>query len=455
MKPKLLYDVIRQASPRKMFNNTNRYTVLRDSSPADSVKSNNSFRSRSQSIKRKNTGDDIPSQVPNVSYAAVASGPVISNTVSDLSCDEVGEITEGIVKVTSICEKVSTELSTCQVDPALVSVFSLLNEAILTLGENQKKIVSGRSNQVHQQVPAVIIDTESSNAGTQKRARKDFDDSNFVDLRTLSQLPSRSRTTTPSEDPKVKKFKEAVKEAEKSTLIFGLDLGKIPIINQDTMSTKVTKALTVKAAKCDGSNGSVPKNDTVLALDDVLSIVQNVKFYGKTTKTYKNPKDPMSGSYCTIPVRYDFLDKESRAYAETVLKEKCKVQCSVPYPAVLREASKQIVEQVKNTNPNHFVKVNIDTSSMTFKVVKRPMLAEGDKGKKTWSNACDPIPIPDACLDVTSRKAPEDFRLVLPFLDMDTGTDDDNILAAVPLPSDKSSVAKSPTRRGSSDSQKK
>jgi hypothetical protein len=149
------------------------------------------------------------------------------------------------------------------------------------------------------------------------------------------------------------------------------------------------------------------------------------------------------------------LDKESRSYAETVLKDKCKVQCSVPYPAVLREASKQIVEQVKNTNPNHFVKVNIDTSSMTFKVVMRPMLAEGDKGKKTWSNACDPIPIPDACLDVTARKAPDDFRLVLPFLDMDTGTDDDNILAAVPLPGDKSSVAKSPLRRGSSDSQKK
>jgi hypothetical protein len=117
-----------------------------------------------------------------------------------------------------------------------------------------------------------------------------------VDLATLKssqQVSTKSRTAA-EPDPAVKKFKDTIKDAEKSTLIFGLNLGKVPLINQDAMSTKVTKAITEKAAQKDGSKGSVPKEDTITALDDVLSIVENVRFYGKTTKSYQNPRDPLT-----------------------------------------------------------------------------------------------------------------------------------------------------------------
>jgi hypothetical protein len=56
------------------------------------------------------------------------------------------------------------------------------------------------------------------------------------------------------EDPVVKKFKEAIKDAERSTLIFNLDMGKVPIMNRETMNRKATLALTSMAARKEKKN---------------------------------------------------------------------------------------------------------------------------------------------------------------------------------------------------------
>jgi hypothetical protein len=430
MKPKLLYDVIRQTSPRKLFPNVNRYSLLpRDASPADSVRSNLSNRSRSQSIKRKNPESEQSSQV---TYAQMATGSGSGSDQAPIADNQVEVLTENIVKVKSICDKVSSELSNVQIDPALISVFSLINEAIGGLCDNQLTIVdkvkngtalSPGSGSGSGSAPCLNADDANTFISvSQKRFRQD-DRPQYADLATLrsSQQVSTKNTNTPTaEEQKVKKFKEVVRDAEKSTLIFGLNLGRVPLINQDAMSTKVTKAITEKAAKHDGSKGSIPKEETIIALDDVLSVVKDVRFYGKTTKSYTNPKDPLNGSYCTIPVRYEFNDKDSRIYAETVLRDKCKIQCTTPYPTILREAIKQVQESVKTTNPNCFVKVNVDTSSMTLKVSKRPMLAEGETGKKIWSYVGSPIPIPVECLDVHARKVPDGFAVKIHDATMDT-----------------------------------
>jgi hypothetical protein len=459
MKPKLLYDVIRQASPRKFVPNQNRYNLLRDASPADSVRSDQSFRSRSQSIKRKSPEDSAPEVM---TYAAVTSPDI---QVQPPDCDsKVEEVTENIVKVKSICEKVSAEVSNANVDPALISIFGLLNEAILGICDNQQQIVSMKQGKTYSQPPPSQSDSSS---GSQKRAKQDRYESNFVDLRNLSQRPPapERRQTNPDPDPKVKAFKEAVKEAEKSTLIFNLNLGTVPIINKDTMSTKVTKALQEKAAKKEGKNSSIPSNETILAIDDVLSVVKGMNFYGKTTKSYNNPRDINSGAYCTIPVRYDFADKDSRFYAETVLRDKCKVSCSTPYPLMLRETIKQIVEQTKQVNPNHFVKVNVDTNSMSLKISKRPMLAEGDKSKKVWSNVGDPVPIPPECLDLSIRTVPKDYKVkMVEYMDSSDASGSasngsaNNIGNAAGSGSGSkpppTTGTKSPQRRGSSKSQK-
>ena len=141
-----------------------------------------------------------------------------------------------------------------------------------------------------------------------KKARQD------ISSRDPSITTGRSQGESVSQevDPIKKRFADAVKEAEKSTLIFNLNMGTVPIMNKDTMATKATLALTTMAAAKEGKQTSTPSNEAVTALDDVLSLASDMSFFGNTTKSYKNPRDNKSGSFCTIPVKYTFKDKDTR-----------------------------------------------------------------------------------------------------------------------------------------------
>jgi len=238
----------------------------------------------------------------------------------------------------------------------------------------------------------------------------------------IGTAPKKSRTTTGSQQPpkkvfvppisldppEVKKFKEAVKDAERSTLVFNLDMGNVPILNADTISKKATLALTSMAAKAEGKNGSMPSLDAVAAIDDVLSVTKGMNFFGKATKPYKNPKDPNTGKYYTIPVKYDFKDKDTRIRAETTLRERCKVNCSTPYPTILRECIRQTVNHFQGKYPKDKVRVQVDATNMCLKVLRRP----ADPGS-SWVSLDLPPKLPQEVLNISARSVPEGFAMPL------------------------------------------
>jgi hypothetical protein len=90
---------------------------------------------------------------------------------------------------------------------------------------------------------------------------------------------------TPEETRK-KKFVAAVREAEKSVLLFNLDLGQVPIMNTSTISMKVTQDLAAKAATVEGKDTGRPSEEVVTMLDDAISLVKGMEFYGKVTKAF-------------------------------------------------------------------------------------------------------------------------------------------------------------------------
>jgi hypothetical protein len=315
-------------------------------------------------------------------------------------------VNEEIAKVKSLCDKVVKDISMDGIDPKLVTILAAINEAVHSVCKVQHHIVE-HINKVndHQPTPQVTV------LGSQGNKKPRNDEPVLVDLATIAQGKTFSR---PTEDPKVKKFKDAIREAEKSTLIFNLNLGKVPVINQDTLSTRVTVALTEMAAAEENRQGRIPSDDTVNMIDDVLSVAKGMKFYGKATKSFKSSKDVRSGSFCTIPVRYDFNDIDTRIFAENTLKEKCKVQCATPYPTVVRECIKQLIDNTKKSFPDNFVRVTVDTHNMCFKVFRRKMVDKDYRGRKEWFTVDDAIPIPPEALDLSLCKVPEGF--ILPHL---------------------------------------
>jgi hypothetical protein len=218
--------------------------------------------------------------------------------------------------------------------------------------------------------------------------------------------PERPPPKRQSDDPpEVAKFKETVREAEKSTLIFNLDMGRVPLLNAETIAKKATLTLRAMAAKVEKSKTSLPSKEKIVAIDDVLSVTTGHRFYGSVTKTYNNPKDAASGSFCTVPVRYDFKDQKTKIQAETILRTTCNVNCATPYPTILRECIKQTGDFFRGVYNTNYVAVSVDVGKLSLKVSHKQ-----DKDSK-WIPHDKLIPIPPAAFNVSARKPPLGFRM--------------------------------------------
>ena len=218
-----------------------------------------------------------------------------------------------------------------------------------------------------------------------------------------SQTFSFYRRSETEEEKKHRKFQEAIKEAERSTLCFNLDMGNTPIMNKVTISERASLALTKMATIVEGKGKSIPSPEIIESLDDVTSMVTNMELYGSKTQTYKG-KD--STGFCTVPVKYQFKDKEQKTYAEKTLRDLCKVKCSTPYPAIVRECIKQVVEHVRASHPSDYVRVNVVPKEFSLKVSRRP------PGKDCpWVEYPDLLRLPDQAIDVNARKVPTGLRM--------------------------------------------
>jgi len=207
---------------------------------------------------------------------------------------------------------------------------------------------------------------------------------------------------------KLKRFKDAVEKAERSTLIMNLDLGKTPTINQETISTKIALSLSAAAAAKEGKKTSMPSEATLGRLDDVLSVPKSMSLFGRATKSYRNPRDAKSGSYCTIPVKYEYKDRATRLAAERVLRDTCGVHCATPYPTALRECIKRTIHDVKEASGDVYVKVTVDTKAFCLRVQRQA------KKNGAWLKCNFTVPLPESVLDVDSRKLPKDFSFEVP-----------------------------------------
>jgi len=216
-------------------------------------------------------------------------------------------------------------------------------------------------------------------------------------------------------DKKYYRFRDTIRDAERSTLVFGLNLGKNPIMDHETMSTRATLALGEKAAKVEKLTTSHPCETTREILDDATGMAEKIQFYGRQTKSYRNPKDPNSGAYCTLPVRYDFSDRDMRIRVEKILREKCDANCSTPYPLVVRECIKRVAAATKAVYPEAAVRVNVDAHNFCLRVGTKAK----DQQKFYWIRK--PVPLPTCALDTELKKLPRDFDFEITLIPGENG----------------------------------
>ena len=211
-----------------------------------------------------------------------------------------------------------------------------------------------------------------------------------------------------TEDSAAAKVKRVLREAERRTVLFELDLGAAPIINKESISKKVTMALHGAAA-----SGEHDWNirDAGEMVDDVLSCAQ-LEFLGSGTRKFFNNKDKTdkrSGKMCTVPVRMDFKNKDNRIRAEATLRSICKVSCSTPYPKRLRAIIGKAILEGKKHFPKSYIRTKVDVDNLV-------VTASARNGQE-WTYCAGPYPIPLDVLDPNTVIPPPEKEV-----EMDTTT---------------------------------
>jgi hypothetical protein len=391
----LASDILRKSAPREFlgasYAHKNRFDPFREPSPAASHRSR---LGSNTSTKRKGNHnfDDFFAPPEKKSPWQEDPPPSTSHTMITLTEEEevsFAVMESNLVKVSDQCNKMTEELQRLHIEEPLRVILADLIDSVKTTNKVQEglaaKVRKNATTTVSVCTQPAISSTYASisscqdqgpsqgKTGSTNNSRKKLsgglysasaDERGKFTGKTNALVPVAKKVET-AEETKVRKFTEAIKDAERSTLCFNLNMGNKPIMNKTTIAEQAALALTAMAAKTEGKSNSVPSSEAIAVIDHVTSLVTNMEFFGSNTKQYKGKegKEDKEGdkapTFCTVPVKYHFKDREQRVFAEKQLRQVCKVQCATPYPVVVRECIKQVIDHVRKFYPEDFVKVGI------------------------------------------------------------------------------------------------
>ena len=218
----------------------------------------------------------------------------------------------------------------------------------------------------HENLTLVLIDSTKLNQSAPKQACNRTGGAAAKPDNFIATVTGPTDTIS-AEDAAKKRIKASLRDAEKKSIIFNLDLGKIPTINKETLSRKVSLALSDKAKT---GNHNYHLGDAEEAIDDALNC-SKLEFLGAGSKNFFNkhkPDDKRNNTFCTVLVRLDFKDKETRMQAEISLRKLRKVSCSTPYPRRLRGLLNNLVKDGKTKAPDYYIRTRFNVEKLTIDV---------------------------------------------------------------------------------------
>jgi hypothetical protein len=149
------------------------------------------------------------------------------------------------------------------------------------------------------------------------------------------------------------------------------------------------------ASKERGLTGNYTQDEKDI-VDDIISQVVRMEFFGSKTAPCKFPNDKArNGEFYTVPVKLVFKDRKTAQTAADLLRTNFKIYPTTPYHKSLRAAITQAINKAKEYYPGHHAKVNVDLNGKTLKCFIR----EDSNPPGKWTPIDIRIPIPTPALD--------------------------------------------------------
>jgi hypothetical protein len=154
--------------------------------------------------------------------------------------------------------------------------------------------------------------------------------------------------------------------AEKTAVVFDADLGRVLVANHGTLNGAFAaglKAATMKVAE--ESGGDV--NEGIRVVNDPLSCVDNLDFIGQTSARKIDKRDPenqITLPFCTMPVKLDFPDRNTRIHFEKTLRKHCGLRATMSLPFQIRKYQNLFLSALRSRYVCRTMSARPDTSTL-------------------------------------------------------------------------------------------
>jgi hypothetical protein len=202
--------------------------------------------------------------------------------------------------------------------------------------------------------------------------------------------PTMRAPSVPRVEPGTAELRAALAAAEKSAVVFDVDLGPVPVSNRGTLNAAFAGGLKSAALKVAGETGD-EIGESIRVVNDALSNADNVEFLGQSSSARidkRDPMNPITSPFCSMPVKLDFPDKNTRIHFERTLRQNCKQKAQMSLPNKIWKYQTAYRTALKEKYPGKVVMVRVDTAAMSLVAHTK------DEGDVTWTRCPGDWPLP-------------------------------------------------------------
>jgi hypothetical protein len=170
-----------------------------------------------------------------------------------------------------------------------------------------------------------------------------------------------------------RELREAFAAADRTAILFDLDLGGESVGNRHSLSRSLAagiRAAALTAAEADGKDMA----EAVRRAGDALSCASDVVFLGQASRPYKNNRDendPKNNTFHTMPVKLEFEDRQQRIYFEQSMRSCCKLRASISLPPFLQKERTAFDAAMRELYPGYMIMVRPDASRCVLTAVRK------------------------------------------------------------------------------------
>ena len=201
------------------------------------------------------------------------------------------------------------------------------------------------------------------------------------------------RPAAPAPPPKPtgeRELREAMERADTESVLYDAHLGNAVTFNRSRLSANLSAGLK-SAAVAMATLAEGDATESVRVLDDAFSGVVDVDFLGQASSAYHNRRradDPKNGTFCTMPVKLRFTDRDSRIYFENTVRNVTGLKATQSFPKQIRTEMQGFMAKVRADNPDRIVMIRPDARTLRLNAFIK------FEGEKSWTRYHESSPIP-------------------------------------------------------------